>query len=402
MPPVVATSQYYLVSIYREDIFLLATTTRETAPLTIIEFLHRVFEILEEYFGSVEEETIKDNFSTVYQLLEEMMDYGYPLTTEPNALKAMIKPPTVMQRLTTATIGGSNVSDTLPDGTISNMPWRKTGVKYAQNEIYLDIIEEVDAIVDKHGTIVSSEVSGIVAANSRLSGVPDLSLTFADPNLIDDCSFHPCVRYNRFERDKVVSFVPPDGAFELMRYRVKTYGNVAAPCYCQPQLSFEYANNQGSIQLILGAKLQNSLIFPGDRKPPLVVEDVMIVIPFSRAVRTTNLKVTVGTVLFDEATKVAKWTVGKLTVDKFPQLNGTILLHPHANTMNNTNPTASPGFGQFSENSVAPVIEMHWKVPMSSVSGIAVGSLQLSNERYKPYKGVRTISKSGKFLIRSV
>jgi AP-3 complex subunit mu len=34
----------------------------------------------------------------------------------------------------------------LPDGTISNMPWRKTGVKYAQNEIYLDIIEEIDAI----------------------------------------------------------------------------------------------------------------------------------------------------------------------------------------------------------------------------------------------------------------
>lgn len=304
MPPIVATSKYYLVSIYREDVFLLATTTRETAPLTIIEFLHRVFEILEEYFGSVEEDTIKDNFSTVYQLLEEMMDYGYPLTTEPNALKAMIKPPSVISRITAATVGGSNVSDILPDGTISNMPWRKTGVKYAQNEIYLDIIEEIDAIVDKNGSIISSEVSGIIAANSRLSGVPDLALTFVDPDVIDDCSFHPCVRYNRFEREKVVSFVPPDGAFELMRYRVHTQGNVAAPCYAQPQLSFEYANNQGSISLILGAKHQNSLFFPGTRKPALVVEDVMIVIPFTRLVRTTNLRVTVGTVLFDEATKV--------------------------------------------------------------------------------------------------
>eukprot|EP01042_Synura_sphagnicola_P006371 gene6371-8136_t len=115
MAPIVATSKYYLVSIYRDDMFLLATTTRETAPLTIIEFLHRVFEILEEYFGSVEEDTIKDNFSTVYQLLEEMMDYGYPLTTEPNALKAMIKPPSVISRITAATMGGSNVSDVLPD-----------------------------------------------------------------------------------------------------------------------------------------------------------------------------------------------------------------------------------------------------------------------------------------------
>jgi AP-3 complex subunit mu len=74
------------------------------------------------------------------------------------------------------------------------MPWRKTGVKYAQNEIYLDIVEEVDCLVDRNGNIISSEVSGSIQGNCRLSGVPDLLLSFADPSLIDDCSFHPCVR----------------------------------------------------------------------------------------------------------------------------------------------------------------------------------------------------------------
>lgn len=274
MPPIVSTSKYYLVNIFRDDIFLLATTTKETQPLLIIEFLHRVFEIFEEYFGTVEETTIKENFSTVYQLLEEMMDFGYPLTTEPNALKAMIKPPSVVNKITSLAMGGSNVSDVLPDGTISNMPWRKTGVKYAQNEIYIDIIEEIDAILDRQGNIVSSEVTGAIQANSRLSGVPDLMLTFVDPSLLDDCSFHPCVRYNRFERDKVVSFVPPDGQFELMRYRVNTpshTGGVSAPCYCQPQISFEYASNQGSILLNVGVKAQNTLIFPSARKGPLQV-----------------------------------------------------------------------------------------------------------------------------------
>jgi AP-3 complex subunit mu len=39
---------------------------------------------------------------------------------------------------------------------------------------------------------------------------------------------------------------------------------------------------------------------------------------------------------------------------------------------------------------------------MATFSGLAVASLQLTNERYKPYKGVRTIAKSGKFLIRSI
>lgn len=105
MPPVVATSKYYLISIFREDIFMLATTTGETQPLLVIEFLHRVFEIFEDYFGTVEETTIKENFATVYQLLEEMMDFGYPLTTEPNALKAMIKPNSVLSRLASGVSG---------------------------------------------------------------------------------------------------------------------------------------------------------------------------------------------------------------------------------------------------------------------------------------------------------
>lgn len=92
MPPVMTTSKYYLISIYREDIFLIASCTGEMKPLLAIEFLHRVFDIFVEYFGNVEDSTIKDNFANVYQLLEEMMDFGYPLTTEPNALKSMIKP----------------------------------------------------------------------------------------------------------------------------------------------------------------------------------------------------------------------------------------------------------------------------------------------------------------------
>ena len=202
-----------------------------------------------------------------------MMDFGYPLTTEPNALKAMIQPPTAISRLANVTLGGSNISDILPDGTISNMPWRKTDVSYTQNEIYLDIIEEIDAIVDRNGLIVTSEVSGIIVGNSRLSGVPDLALSFVNPDVIDDCSFHPCVRYTRFERDRIISFVPPDGNFELMRYRVSTPGNVSAPCYCQPSLSYDAANNQGSMMVMLGTKITNSLVF-ANRSAALLVSPV--------------------------------------------------------------------------------------------------------------------------------
>lgn len=72
----------------------------------VIEFLHRVLDIMGDYFGgNVDESAIKESFSLVYQLLEEMMDNGYPLTTEPNALKAMIRPPTTFVRMVTAATG---------------------------------------------------------------------------------------------------------------------------------------------------------------------------------------------------------------------------------------------------------------------------------------------------------
>lgn len=385
MPPVISTSKYYLISALRENNFLLCTTTGETPPLVALEFLHRVFDIFCEYFGDVEETTIKENFATVYQLLEEMMDYGYPLTTEPNALKAMIKPTTVLSRFAAAvTTGTSNISDVLPDGTISNMPWRKTGVKYSQNEIYIDIVEEIDSIIDVRGNVITSEVSGILEVNCKLSGVPDLTLTFVDPELIDDCSFHPCVRYNRFERDRIVSFVPPDGIFELMRYRVHRQSHAAAPCYCQPTLHFDYSNNQGTIMINVGQRTTSSIICANKKTPIPVVEEVSCVIPFSKNVRTANLSVSIGTVLFDEATKVARWTIGKLVKDKIPQLNGTFIILPN------------------SKSEEAPPIELNWKVITASVSGLAVGSLTLSNERYRPYKGVRAIAKSGKYQIRSI
>ena len=34
---------------------------------------------------------------------------------------------------------------------------------------------------------------------------------------IDDVSFHQCVKLGKFDMDRTISFVPPDGEFQLMR-----------------------------------------------------------------------------------------------------------------------------------------------------------------------------------------
>lgn len=43
--------------------------------------------VLQEYFKELEEESIRDNFVLIYELLDEIMDFGYPQTTESKILK---------------------------------------------------------------------------------------------------------------------------------------------------------------------------------------------------------------------------------------------------------------------------------------------------------------------------
>jgi AP-1 complex subunit mu len=50
-------------------------------------FLHKLVEVFTEYFKVLEEESIRDNFVVIYELLDEMMDFGYPQTTESKILQ---------------------------------------------------------------------------------------------------------------------------------------------------------------------------------------------------------------------------------------------------------------------------------------------------------------------------
>lgn len=59
----------------------------------------------------------------------------------------------------------------MPSGQLSNVPWRRSGVKYANNEAYFDVVEEVDAIIDKSGATVSAEIQGYVCNIYSLSSV---------------------------------------------------------------------------------------------------------------------------------------------------------------------------------------------------------------------------------------
>ena len=47
-------------------------------------------QVMQEYFKEVEEESIRDNFVICYELLDELVDFGYPQTTDAKILQEYI------------------------------------------------------------------------------------------------------------------------------------------------------------------------------------------------------------------------------------------------------------------------------------------------------------------------
>jgi len=378
VPPVIVTPRFYLFNVLYEpkwggNLYFLATTAGEVNPLLVIEFLHRIVDIFTDYFGADFNQTsLKDGFLKVYQVLEEMMDNGFPFITEPNILKEMVKPPNIVDKVTGAVAGASSVSEVLPGGTLSNMPWRRESVKYSNNEIYMDIVEELDAILDAGGAIISSEVYGCIDVNCRLSGMPDLTLIFENPALLDDVSLHQCVRYNYWEQHRQISFVPPDGVFKLMSYRVK--GGVQPPITVRPVIRF--TDTGGRVDITVGIKQ----IIANAKSPP---ESVVVTIPFPKSVLSANLSVSAGSFSYDEKTKVCVWNIGKMLRDRTPNLSGTV--------------TMQSGAVRTEGN---PIISVQFNIPGYAASGVAVSTL-IVHEKYKPFKGVRVNTKGGKYQIRT-
>ena len=91
-----------------------------------------------------------------------------------------------------------------------------------------------------------------------------------------------------------------------------------------------------------------------------------------------------GTVVFDAATKEATWTIGRIPKEKLPLLSGTVQLSADGR----------------SAKSLSLSLFVHFKVAMFSASGLKVASLRVENAEYQPYKGVRSITRAGRFEVR--
>ncbi|XP_047944762.1 AP-1 complex subunit mu-2-like [Salvia hispanica] len=214
------------VFIQHSNVYILAASRQNSNAATLLVFLHRVVDVLKHYFEKLEEESLKDNFVVVYELLDEIMDFGYPQYTEAKILSEFIK--TDAYRM--------EASQKPPMAVTNAVSWRSEGIMYRTNEVFLDVVEKVNLLVNSNGQIIRSEVNGALKMQTRLSGMPECKLGLNDRVLmesqnqssrvkaidLEDIKFHQCVRLARFENDRTISFIPPDGMFDLMTYRLST------------------------------------------------------------------------------------------------------------------------------------------------------------------------------------
>ena len=217
-------------------IFMAATKGNPNAAL-IFEYLYAMVATFIEYFGDLNPQTVHRNSSVIYELIDDMLDYGFPQITGADKLKAYIRgdgEKQIVQRTTlTQELTGQNT-------------FRPPDLTYKKNEIYIDVIESINLLMSKEGQKLSEEAVGKIQLRTFLSGVPQCKFGFNDSIqlreagskrdigggsqgggrsgkksvAIDDVTCHQCVKLHAFEKSREIQFVPPDGQFDLMQYRV--------------------------------------------------------------------------------------------------------------------------------------------------------------------------------------
>eukprot|EP00041_Stephanoeca_diplocostata_P017368 m.348634 g.348634 ORF g.348634 m.348634 type:complete len:215 (-) comp20678_c0_seq6:196-840(-) len=116
------------------NVYLVCAATRNANVMLIFVFLHKLIEVFKEYFKELEEESIRDNFVIIYELLDELMDFGYPQTTDPKILQLYI------------TQQGRKLESAAPKPPMAltnAVSWRNEGIKHRKNEVFLDVVEKV-------------------------------------------------------------------------------------------------------------------------------------------------------------------------------------------------------------------------------------------------------------------
>ncbi|GAB5370243.1 hypothetical protein AAMO2058_001475600 [Amorphochlora amoebiformis] len=354
-----------------DSIYIVGTVSENVNPTLVFEFLFSLAKLFKTYFNctKLDKAVIRDNFVLIYELLDEVVDNGYPQLTSTTILSKFIQMGTAKEKEPLE----AKAKGRLTKAITGVQDWRPTGLSYQKNEVYIDVLEHVNLLMSTKGGVLRSDVSGSVIMKTCLSGMPTCKFGLNDkvrlernPNqarttkgiVIDDITFHRCVRLGKFDQDRTISFTPPDGTFELMKYRVTS--NISLPFKV-----IAIVNERGRNRVEYDIKIKPNF----SEKLFATKVIVKIPVPPNATAKQKHIKVKSGRVKYSPTTNEIHWMFKKFpgTVTGGYQLQAEVCrLHSVQD-----------------KPWVRPPIILGFHVPMYCSSGLHVRFLQVL-ESYKP------------------
>jgi len=366
------------IFVQHNNLYLMAVTKGNVNVTSTLAFLHRLVDVFTQYFQALEEESLRDNFVIAYELLDEMMDFGYPQFTETKILQEYIKTDAYKIEV-----------ETRPPMAVTNaVSWRTEGIKYKKNEVFLDVVESVNLLVNSNGSVVRSEVSGALRMRTYLSGMPECKLGLNDKVLfetqgrsprskavdLEDIKFHQCVRLTRFENDRTISFIPPDGSFDLMNYRLSQ--NVKPLIWVECQVE---KHSRSRVEYLVKARSQF--------KERSAASNVEIMLPLPPDAIQPTVRTSQGSATYAPEQEAMVWKL-----KHFP--GGREFLLRCKFSLPSVQAEEDP-------HGRMPPIRVKFEIPYFTVSGIQVRYLKVVEKSgYQALPWVRYITMAGDYEIR--
>ncbi|KAF8222486.1 putative intracellular protein transport-related protein [Tricholoma matsutake] len=378
--PIITLGSTSFFHVRINNLYVVAVTKTNANAALVFEFCYKFINIAKSYFGKVDEESVKNNFVLIYELIDEINDFGYPQNSEIDTLKSYITTESVV-----STIAAEESSKITTQATGATS-WRRGDVKYKKNEAFVDVVETVNLSMSAKGNVLRADVDGHIQMRAYLSGTPECKFGLNDKLVIDknergvsdaveldDCRFHQCVRLTDFDATRTISFIPPDGEFELMRYR--STSNVKLPLRVIPSVT-EIGTTQVSYTVSVRANFSNKLS----------ATDVVLRVPTPLNTTTVESKVANGKAKYVPEENVVIW--------KIPRIQGG-----QESTF-----TAMASLTSTTHRQVwaRPPIDVDFQVLMFTSSGLIVRFLKVfEKSNYTSIKWVRYLTKaSGSYQIR--
>lgn len=396
-PPCVNIDGVNYIFVKKNGLLFVVTTRWNCSPSLVLELLGRLAKVFKDYCGVLSEESIRKNFILVYELLDEMLDYGYPQGTSTESLKSYVHNEPIAVESSKMLRLPSGLKPKTATSSAVHKPIIKgsgDGGKH-KNEIFVDILEQLNVLFGSNGQVLNSSIDGSIQMKSYLSGNPELRLALNEDLIIgktggggyggsvtlDDCNFHECVQLDDFETLRQLSLIPPDGEFTCLNYRITA--EFRAPFRLFPTVT---ETDMTHLELLL--------VVRADMPETQYGSNVTIRIPVPRA--STGVAVdldnkTTGlpgqSAEYNASEKHVLWTVKKFQGGGEQTARVRITL-------------GSPSTAA-TRRELGP-ISMEFEVPMYNVSGLQVRYLKIadSGKAYNPFRWVRYVTQSSSYVIR--